>query len=222
MVCATRSIVSVAAVLLLLVAAGCSDNSTGDMFKEDDGGNVQLVVTTDAALGAVAAAVARHGNGTGAGSDEGSDDPGDGDGTGTVITGAAVRISDIKARSTTLQELVDVAVTLPIDIDLLGMSGDGSVELPVGTLPPDTYDQIVVVISALIVTAEDGTRITIEPPGGGWTTEVPTEPFEVVDGEVTTIMLEFGEASFRFDFDANLGDIGAGDFDPQFNVVIGG
>jgi hypothetical protein len=46
-----------------------------------------------------------------------------------------------------------------------------------------------VTLSSAVLLLTDGTRITIEPPSGGFTTNVATRQFTVVDGEPTTVKL---------------------------------
>jgi hypothetical protein len=87
--------------------------------------------------------------------------------------------------------LVDVDMDLPVTVDVVSMDGGRQVLLPDGVLPGATYDQIVVVMTAVQGVTRDGTTITIEPPGGGWTAIVPICPFTVDEGETTTVSLQF-------------------------------
>jgi hypothetical protein len=187
---------TVAAVLVM--APGCSSDS--DLMRPQ-AATVQLMMSTDSgSAGVSASTTADHG------------------GDQHRIQGAEILVSDVVARSTTLQQLVDVGVELPVTVDLIALNDSGrTIELGIGYLPPDTYDQIVLVISSLTLTARDGTKITIEPPGGGWTVQIPTEPFTVIEGEITTIQLKFRMSSFRFPFDMNLGDIDDDDFHPEID-----
>ena len=87
--------------------------------------------------------------------------------------------------------LVDVDMELPVTVDIIQMEERRrSVALPEGDLPPGTYDQVVVVMTAVQVVTGNGTTITVEPPGGGWTAVVNMCPFEVAEGEVTPVALE--------------------------------
>jgi hypothetical protein len=86
--------------------------------------------------------------------------------------------------------LVDVAIELPTTVDIMRMEEGREVTLPDGVLPPGTYDQIVVVMTALQGELPDGTRITIEPPGGGWTAVVPICPFDIADGDTAVVGLK--------------------------------
>jgi hypothetical protein len=191
---------------LVAFAAGCSGSSDGGVLGGS--GNVRLVLTTDGAAAAKldTSATDKHGGGG---------EP--------WIVGAEVVLTDIEARSSTQQQLVDVGIDLPATVDLFALAENGGTfDLGIGSLPPDSYDQIIVVISSLALTARDGTRITIEPPGGGWTAQVRTDPFEVIDGETTTIQIRFRMDSFRFGLNDDLGDIDAGDFHPGIDCHVGG
>lgn len=85
--------------------------------------------------------------------------------------------------------LVDVGMELPTTVDVMLVERGREIPLPDGDLPPGTYDQVVVVMTAVQVETEDGTTITVEPPGGGWTAVVPVCPFEIEDGATTTVSL---------------------------------
>jgi len=237
--CPRRPLVLVvsACALVILFAAACSndssDSTSGGNFRVMMSANAKpLAISRDAgrSLGTPAGArVTLDGSTAGAellppaDSDEGDDDEGPDSGNpDNAIVEAAIRVSDLEARSTTLQQLIDVETELPVEIDLLELDANGGAfELAAGSLPADTYDELVIVISALLLTTEDGTHVTIEPPGGGWTREIRTEPFEVIDGQVTTIELQLKASSFHFDIGSDLNDLGADDFDPEFEIVIG-
>src|SRR5262249_3978877 len=118
------------------------------------------------------------------------------DGSGRTIQSAAITLSSILAR-TTDGKLTDVTMALPATVDLVALIQGGTVDLPGGSLPAGSYDQIVVVIKTLHVVLSDGTAVDVTPPGGGWTAIVPTQPFDVVDGQVTTVHLDF-QASGAF------------------------
>ena len=112
------------------------------------------------------------------------------DGDSPPVQAVEVTLSAILARNLDGQ-LVDVTIDLPTTIDLIAVLQGQTFELPMGSLPVGSYDQIVVVIRTLSVTLQDGTKIDVTPPGGGWTAIVPTEPFDVVEGQVTTVQLHF-------------------------------
>src|SRR5262245_5164087 len=87
-------------------------------------------------------------------------------------------------------QLIDVTIDLPMTVDVLGLVQNGAVTLPAGFLPPGTFDQLVIVMTKVELTTANGTVVTIDPPGGGWTSIVRVaEPFEVVEGPTTTVNL---------------------------------
>lgn len=193
---------ALAVAAILVAAAGCSSDSTGDLMRPR-AATVELMISTD---GGAAAGVAASTTSADHGGDR------------NRIQGAEILVSDAVARSTTLQQLIDIGIDLPVTVDLIALNETGgTIELGIGYLPPDTYDQIVLVISSLTLTAKDGTRVTIEPPGGGWTVQIPAAPFTVIEGEITTIQLNFRMSSFRFPFDIDLGDIDFDDFRPEID-----
>jgi len=135
------------------------------------------------------------------------------DGTGRTITSATISLSGIVARNLDGQ-LIDVTMDLPVTIDLIGVIQGRTVDLPIGSLPVGSYDQLVIVIRSLGVELSDGTRIDVTPPGGGWTAIVRVEPFDVVDGQVTTVHLLFRAAgAFRW-IDGRL------EFNPEFDCNV--
>ena len=120
------------------------------------------------------------------------------DGTGRTITSASISLSSILARNLDGQ-LIDVTMALPVTVDLIGLVQGRTVDLPIGSLPVGSYDQLVIVIRSLHIELSDGTQIDVTPPGGGWTAIVQVEAFEVVDGQVTTVHLHFrSEGAFRW------------------------
>jgi hypothetical protein len=135
------------------------------------------------------------------------------DGTGRTITSANISISGIVARNLEGQ-LIDVTMDLPITVDLISVIQGQTVDLPIGSLPVGSYDQLVVVIRSLHVQLSDGTLIDVTPPGGGWTAIVRTDPFDVVDGVVTTVHLHFRAARAFNWIDGRL------EFDPEFDCNV--
>ena len=109
-------------------------------------------------------------------------------------------------------ELVSVTGALPFTVDLLQVVNGREVSLPTGFLPPGTYDQLVVVMSEVELVGQDGGKITITPPGGGWTAIVNVQdPFVVNEGQTTTINLKFRWwSAFHHDEDGF-------EFDPEFD-----
>jgi len=199
-------------ILLLLLAAsalaltGCS--SGGDVLDSNPGGRVQFTISssTTAALT----------------SDDDDDDDGEHHpGDKPRLTAANVTICGIVARNLEGQ-LIDVTIDLPVSVDLMSLDGDGTATLPAGFLPPGTYDQLIMVMCELELTTMNGTVITIDPPGGGWTTVIPTCPFTVAEGSETAVQLLFkpGRAfrwiDGRFQFHPSFaGDDDAGEPDPS-------
>jgi len=187
---------ALAAAALVLGGCSSSDNMTGN----GNGGRVQLVLSagssTAASPGGVSPATLT-------------------DDTGRHIQSAGITLSSVLARNLS-GELVAVVIDLPVTVDLIALSQGGTVDLPIGALPPGTYDQIVVVIRSLNVTLSDGTHIDVTPPGGGWTVIVPTQPFDVADGTMTTVHLSFrtggafewvdGHLEFHPGFDCHVDD----------------
>jgi hypothetical protein len=132
------------------------------------------------------------------------------DDTGRTLETAEITITGIVARNLDGQ-LVDVSMDLPATVDLVALIQGRTFELPAGSLPVGSYDQLVVVIGALHITLSDGTAIDVDPPGGGWTAIVRTDAFDVVEGEVTTVNLHFrAERAFNW-IEGHL------EFDPEFD-----
>lgn len=135
------------------------------------------------------------------------------DGDGRQIESAVITLSSVLARNLD-GALIDVAIDLPATVDLIGLLQGRTVELPMGSLPAGSYDQLVIVIRSLHVALSDGTQIEVTPPGGGWTAVVPTEPFEVAEGTVTTVNLRFrADGAFEW-LDGRL------DFHPEFDCDV--
>jgi len=226
----TELMAGAAVAVVLLLVSGCSDsNVTG----QPAGAAVRVVLSVDvsapAAAGVAEDSITALGSGGTAGSltpdgysgggreDRNSDDDGD----RPRLTGAEILVTDLQARSVTQQRFVGLDVELPVSVDLIALSeSGGEVELGVGYLPPDVYDQFVLVISSLTLTGPNGGRLILEPPGGGWTVVLRADPFEVIEGEMTTVQIRFCPRSFKFRVDANLDDIGSDDFDPEFEIEV--
>jgi hypothetical protein len=177
-----------------VLAAGCSDSGS---MSSSGSGRVRLVMGGPTAQLTSTTSVAPA-----TWSDDG----------GRQIVAAEIELSSVLARNLN-GELVDVSVDLPVMVDLVGLVQGRTVELPVGSLPVGAYDQLVVVIRSLHVELSDGTQIAVTPPGGGWTAIVPTEPFDVLEGQLTTVNLRFraarafrwlnGELEFNPEFDCD-------------------
>jgi len=184
------------AVAAILAVGGCSGSNS---MTGGGGGNVQFVLsagtTTTTALPSASPTILH-------------------DDQGRQIDAAVITLSSVLARNLD-GELVDVTIDLPAMVDLIALSQGGTVELPMGSLPPGSYDQLVIVIRSLNVTLSDGTQIAVTPPGGGWTAIVPTAPFDVAEGTVTTVQLHFRMGgAFRW-IDGGI------EFDPEFDCHVG-
>jgi hypothetical protein len=178
------------------VVAACSNGSNGG--TQAGKGAVQIVMSATAAAPISAAVVGGAGSST---------DP--------QLQSANVTFASILARNLDGQ-LIDVTIELPVTVDLLGLVSGGSFTLPAGFLPPGTYDQLVIVMTRVELTLGNGTLVTVDPPGGGWTAVIPvTEMFTVAEGQTTTVSIRFrpggsfhwldGEWEFHPDFDCDGG-----------------
>jgi hypothetical protein len=172
---------TVFAVGLALGLTSCGDG--GNVLGPNEGG-VQFVLSSDAS-GALAGAEAAPAFSALDGCD---DDCRDGD--RPALLAANVTFSSILARNLD-GVLVNVDMELPATVDLMPLRETKEIQLPVGVLPPATYDQIVVVMTQVEVMTRDSTVIAITPPGGGWTAIVPVCRFDVADGATTTVGLRF-------------------------------
>jgi hypothetical protein len=108
-----------------------------------------------------------------------------------VLLSAKVYLSSFVAR-TLDGKLIDVEMDLSAPVDLLSLVSGKNAVLPKGSLPPGTYDQIVIVMKTVELTLLSGMKVAISPPGGGWTAIVAVaKPFIVKEGETTSITLDF-------------------------------
>jgi len=195
---ARNTALAMAALAAVVAAAACSDASVTGKRS----GQVRVVLSGSGAAAAQTdtSATVDHGD--------------------RRIKGIEIEVSDLEARSATAQRLENVAIDLPATVDLLALiENGGEVDLGVGSLPPDTYDQLVIVVASMTLTAVDDTEIRITPPGGGWTRVVRVEPFEVVDGETTTLRILI-RPRFLFGMGDDIHDVDDDDFDPSFEVEI--
>ena len=120
-----------AAFVLAALAAGLGCQG-GSATLSGSVGNVQIVLGGDASVSA-----ARHGD--------------DGDDAFSRLQAAEVTFTSIVARNLEGQ-LVPLSLEYPVMVDLFALREDNSVALPLGTLPPGAYDQLVVVMSTLMRT----------------------------------------------------------------------
>ncbi len=200
-----RTVVFLTLAALALLAAGCAgtDSTVGGSFRDG-----QVRVFLSAGTGSAAGVSTAGGlNSAVALSEQG----------GPQIQAASVTLSSILARNLEGQ-LIDIAMDLPVTFDLVALAQGQTVELPMGSLPAGSYDQLVVVIRAVSVTLADGTVVEVTPPGGGWTAIVRTDPFDVAEGTTTTVQLHFragrafrwlnGQIDFQPEFDCDIDDGG--------------
>jgi hypothetical protein len=187
-------------VVVVAVAAGCSG---ADGTLSASSGGLRIVMSTQS----IPVAASTHGDDESHDGEGGNGGGENGDGSGR-IQAAEVTFSSVLARNLD-GELINVAIDLPVTVDLMALVEGRTAELPIGSLPPGTYDQIVVVMSKVALTTLNGTLIEITPPGGGWTAIVHVVPFEVIEGETTTVRIIFRpKQSFpmvgdRFEFRPN-------------------
>ena len=82
---------------------------------------------------------------------------------------------------------------LPRTLNMLGFADGRVVELPIGFLPPGMYDLILVNMTKVEFVLQNDLKISIEPPLGGWIAKlaVRPRPFEVIEGQTTTVALRF-------------------------------
>ena len=173
------------AVGVLVLTTGCDL----EQLFGGGGARMQVVLSRDGgnALGDIVADVAADAAASRNG--RGNDDDGNQTIRGTwSFRTANVTLSSILVR-TNEGELVELDVDLPITVDVVRIDGGRQIELPDGFLPADTYDQVVLVMTAVRGVTNDGTTVTIEPPGGGWTAVIPICPLEVTEGTTTTVGL---------------------------------
>jgi hypothetical protein len=154
--------------LLALTAPGCS------LLDSNDDGNVRVVLSAS--------------GGTSLSPALSDDDDRPGENFFSRLESANVTFASILARNLDGQ-LIDLNVSLPSTIDLVGLANGNQVTFPAGTLPPGDYDQLVVVLTEVEAVFKDGGSVAITPPGGGWTSIVRVAPFTVVEGQTVTIDL---------------------------------
>ena len=108
------------------------------------------------------------------------------------LKAANVTFSSVLARNID-GEFVDTSMNLPRTLNMLGFNDRGRIDLPMGFLPPGIYDLILVNITTVEFVLPNDYKIAITPPLGGWVSrlEVLPRPFEVIEGETTTVLLKF-------------------------------
>ena len=180
---------------LVLTTAGCG-NSDGILGIND--GRVRFMLSSD---GDAVAPSTELGPATSAPSLNGEEEHH----YNPYFQSANVTFSSILARNVE-GVLLNVAMELPVTLDVVAMEDGREIPLPDGGLEAGTYDQLVVVMTAVQGVTHDGTRITVEPPGGGWTAIVERCSFVVGEGETTVVGLRFmvrqafrwGDGRFHF------------------------
>ena len=161
-----RMLAPIAIVVLLVTFAACSDSGNGTLSTAGKG-QVQIVMSSTG--GSTAAAAARSSpnrksvtdGASGASvrsmSHDGCDQP------DQAFQAANVTFSSIQAR-TLDGTFTGVTIDLPSAVDMLSLLNGKDATLPIGLLPPGTYDQIVVVMTKVEVTPASGTQTAITPP----------------------------------------------------------
>ncbi len=197
-------------VVSALVLVACSGSGGG--IVQDGKGQIKISLSSGAgaaasssSAGAIAQPSASSGSRLGAAPSPNCEHP------ELSLQSANVTFSSILAR-TLDGKLVDVSIALPVTLDLLSLGTGREVTLPIGFLTPGTYDQLVVVMTRVELVLQDGTTVAVTPPGGGWTAIVnASQPFTVVEGQTTSITLQF-----RRDLSFDLGGDGW-EFHPWFD-----
>lgn len=164
---------------LALIVGGCNLDALGS-----DEGRVRFILSRDG--GGSVPGVANIVIDSTANLDDDDDD----DHRAWSFQAATVTLSSIMVRNED-GVLTNLPATLPVTVDVVKIDGGKQVQLPDGILPTGNYDQVVLVITAVKGVTLDGTQVTIEPPGGGWTAIVPVCPFAVAAGATTPVGIAF-------------------------------
>lgn len=163
------SLLSALSVSALVAVAGCN----GDGLFGSNSGRLRVVLSNGGTTAAPALS-------------ESANEQGDDSHLSAWFESANVTLSSVLARNLDGQ-LINVDLALPMTVDVVKVEGGKQVVLPDGTLPAGSYDQVVIVITAVEGTTKDGTQVTIEPPGGGWTAVVPICQLDVAAGSTSTV-----------------------------------
>ncbi len=175
------------AIGLALLAAACSES---DSVMNPNEGQVRFVISSSGdSFGAVPAT---------RDDDDDRDDDRDDWQAHLQLKSAFVTFSSILGRNLE-GELISVEIDLPASVDILSQIDGRTFTLPMGTLPPGTYDELVVVMKQVELILQNETSIVVTPPGGGWTAIIPVCPFTVMEGGTTTVQVKFfRHRSFKF------------------------
>jgi hypothetical protein len=180
--------------LAAVMAAACGVSD--DMLAPDEG-RIRFVIGADAGPAVLASSAASSGPGSdGDGTDNSGpgnadDRPGGehGDRAFPLIEAANVTFASVLARNLD-GVLENVEMDLPVTVDVVTLDRGRQIALPDGVLPEGTYDQVVVVMTAVHLVFKDDTEVTIDPPGGGWTAIVALcPPVEVAGSGTPTVTL---------------------------------
>ena len=163
------SLVPVIALAAMFTVTGCNG---GGVFGND--ARLRMVLSNESAAGVPALG------------DSDDDEHHGGPRLSSSFQSARVTLSSVLVRNLDGQ-LIDVDFDLPVTVDVVQIEGGKQVVLPDGGVPAGSYDQVVIVITAVEGTTKDGTVITIEPPGGGWTAVVPICELDVAEGSIETV-----------------------------------
>ncbi len=164
---------------LALLAAACSGSD--DVLNPNEGQVRFVISSTGDSFGAAPA--------TRDDDDEGDDERDDWR-AHLQLKSAIVTFSSILGRNLE-GELINVEIDLPVSVDILSQVEGRSFTLPMGTLPPGTYDELVVVMKQVELILNNDTSILVTPPGGGWTAIIPVCPFTVTEGGTATVQIKF-------------------------------
>ena len=165
-----------------MAVAGCG---TSDSLLDANEGRVRFVLSGGDVLAPSAAVVSAAPSLSGDGDREENHE-----GRNGFFESANVTFSSVLARNVS-GELLDASMDLPAVVNVVSMEDGREIVLPDAVLPIGTYDQLVVVMKQVQGVTYDGTTVTIDPPGGGWTAIVPVCEFVVGDGETSVVGLKF-------------------------------
>lgn len=191
--------------LALSLAAAFAISACSDSMAANHG-RVRFVLggdATAASIGATAAAI---------GADHDDDHDSRSDRPSHWFTTAKVTLSSILVRNTD-GVLVSYNLPAPVTVDVVQLEQGRHITLPDGLLPAGEYDQVVLVMTAVQGTLLDGTIITIQPPGGGWTATIPICSFDVAEGSTDVVALDL---NIRNSF--SRGSTSSFNFQPRFKA----